>query len=484
MKTLKRYCKLFYDLAKIYFSKATNKNIEYRRIIFYTLKDWGGVYIKFLQILAGTSKFLDGWGGPREMQVFAQAPQESLNVGQWVNIDAFNWISDTPVAAGSFALVYRGRLQSGEDVAIKILRPSIRNNLNHDLKVLRRLCKILSHLLPRYLVDYNEAYEACARMFVLETDYTREVANQNYFAQFYKNHPRIVIPKVFAELSNQNVIVQDFIEGPTLADIMSNRSHDVSAAALTKKLTGSNLWEQITLVGGEALCTAMCADYIYGDPHPGNIILLPDNRIALIDFGVIASKPASHWSFYEWVKSYYNILDNNGDFKTLLETTVACFCPDLSIAMRRCNFKSGNLLAILSSAMEEKLNCEMSGNVSYVETFKNGHLLDVFLKVVSTKVIDVKIDMVNFELLKAMQAFLGSITILDNAEGNHDFSQLMYQSMQYAINRSRNIGIPNDVVNSSHYSMTDSYELLVQTISNLANNDEFMFNLVKERIFA
>ena len=198
-------------------------------------------------------------------------------------------------------------------------------------------------------------------MFVLETDYTREVANQNYFAQFYKNHPRIVIPKVFAELSNQNVIVQDFIEGPTLADIMSNRSHDVSAAALTKKLTGSNLWEQITLVGGEALCTAMCADYIYGDPHPGNIILLPDNRIALIDFGVIASKPASHWSFYEWVKSYYNILDNNGDFKTLLETTVACFCPDLSIAMRRCNFKSGNLLAILSSAMEEKLNCEMSG---------------------------------------------------------------------------------------------------------------------------
>lgn len=134
--------------------------------------------------------------------------------------------------------------------------------------------------------------------------------------------------------------------------------------------------------------------------------------------------------------------------------------------------------------MEEKLNCEMSGNVSYVETFKNGHLLDVFLRVVSTKVIDVKIDMVNFELLKAMQAFLGSITILDNAESNHDFSQLMYQSMQYAINRSRNIGIPNDVVNSSHYSMTDSYELLVQTISNLANNDEFMFNLVKERIFA
>lgn len=484
MKELKRYWRLICALAKVRFSGTVNKDAEYRRTIFYSFKWWGGVYIKFLQILAGTSKFLEGWGGPREMEVFAQAPREALELKEYVDLDKFDWVSDEPVAAGSFALVYRGRLKTGEDVAIKVLRPSIRENLKHDLAVLRRLCKMFSHLLPRYLVDYNEAYDACAKMFMLETDYTREMANQTYFAEFYKNHPRIVIPKVYSELSNRHVIVQDFIEGPTLADVMSRRSREISAMELTKNLTGSDLWEQVVLVGGEALYTAMCADYVYGDPHPGNIILLPDNKVALIDFGIIASKPSSHRAFYEWIKSYYDVLDGAGDFKQLLEATVICFCPDLSIAMRRCDFENGNLLTILASAMEEKLNCEMVSNLSYVETFKNGHLMDVLLKVVGTKVIDIKIDMVNFELLKAMQAFLGAITILDNAESHRDFSQLMYHSVEYAMSHATKIGVPNDIVNRTRYSVTDSYELLVKTISSLADNDEFMFDLVRERIFA
>lgn len=126
----------------------------------------------------------------------------------------------------------------------------------------------------------------------------------------------------------------------------------------------------------------------------------------------------------------------------------------------------------------------MVSNLSYVETFKNGHLMDVLLKVVGTKVIDIKIDMVNFELLKAMQAFLGAITILDNAESHRDFSQLMYRSVEYAMSHATKIGVPNDIVNRTRYSVTDSYELLVKTISSLADNDEFMFDLVRERIFA
>lgn len=245
MKELKRYWRLIYALTKVRFSGEANKDAEYRRTIFYSFKEWGGVYIKFLQILAGTSKFLEGWGGPREMEVFAQAPREALELKEYVDLDKFDWVSDEPVAAGSFALVYRGRLKIGEDVAIKVLRPSIQKNLKHDLAVLRRFCKMFSHLLPRYLVDYNEAYEACAKMFMLETDYTREMANQTYFAEFYKNHPRIVIPKVYSELSNRHVIVQDFIEGPTLADVMSRRSREISAMELTKNRldrTYGNRW--------------------------------------------------------------------------------------------------------------------------------------------------------------------------------------------------------------------------------------------------
>lgn len=484
MRNARRYTGLIAKLARIRLSKATRKDCEYRRAIFESFREWGGVYIKFLQILGGSSKFLDGWGGPREMEIFAQAPREALNLAEHVQIEKFAKISSEPVAAGSFALVYRGQLITGEDVAVKILRPSIQKNLKTDLKSLRKLCWLFSKFLPKYLVDYNDAYDAYAKMLIQETDYRREIENQKYFTELYRDHPRIVIPKVYEELSSENVIVQDFIEGPALADVMSAATRDKSAAEIAKELTGSDIWEQVILAGGEALYTAMCADYIYGDPHPGNIILLSDNRIGFIDFGIIARRPTSHEAYYNWVKSYYEILCGEDKFQTLLETTVTCFCPDISLAMQKCNFDGENLLEVLASSITRKLNNEMIGNTNYAQSFRDGHLMDVFIQVVGTRVIDVDIDTVNFELLKAMQAFLGAVTILDNREGGHSFSEIMRRSMEYALENANLTGVPRDAVKVTHYGLTESYELLVNTVSSLADNDEYLFNLVREKIFA
>ncbi len=484
IKNLRRYLTLLGKFTKIYFSRTTNKTFAYRRTIFETFKEWGGVYVKFLQIIAGMSKFMEGWAGPKEISVFSQAPYEALDLAEEIDLSKFRTVEAEPFAAGSFALVYRGTLHSGETVAIKILRPSIRQNLRKDLAVLRRLCWAFSRFLPNYLVDYNEAYAACAQMFMLETDYGNEIANQRYFAEFYRNHPRVTIPKVYTELSSQYVIVQEYIAGPTLADVMSQASAKKSAVALTYEATGSDLWEQVAIAGGEALYTAMCADYIYGDPHPGNIVLLPNNRIALIDFGIIADKPSSHQAFYNWVESYYEILSGEDQFRKLLETTVTCFTPDLSIAMRRLNFAGEDFLTLLADAMTEKLNTEMLGEASYLQAFKDGHLMDVFMQVVNTKIIEVDIETVNFKLLKAMQAFLGAVTILDNSENHHGFGKIMFRAMDYALSNACKTGIPHDVVNATSYSLSDSYELLVKTISSLADHDEMMFNLVRERIFA
>lgn len=486
MRNARNYLKLLLHLVKIHFSDISRKDCEYRRAIFENFREWGGVYIKFLQVLGGSSKFLAGWGGPREMEIFAQAPREPINLANYINLADFAEISPEAVAAGSFAMVYRGRLTTGEDVAIKILRPSIQKNLGSDLKSLRKLCWFFSKFLPRSIVDYNDAYDTYAKMLLQETDYSREIENQKYFMSLYANHPRVVIPKVYENLSSQNVIVQDFIEGPTLADVMSMPEHGKSVADVTKELTGSDIWEQIVLVGGEALYTAMCADYVYGDPHPGNIILLSNNRIGFIDFGIIAEKPTSHEAYYNWVESYNDILceNENASFKRLLATTVTCFCPDISLAMQQCNFEQNNLLEILTDAVTRKLDHEMLGNQSYTDSFKDGHLMDVFMQVVSTRVLDVNVETINFELLKAMQAFLGAVTILDNREGEHGFSGIMRRSMEYALTNARITGVPRDSIKTTHFSLTESYELMVKTISSIADNDEYLFDLVREEIFA
>lgn len=484
MKNIERYFVLLKKLARIRLSNQPGKNYAYRRTIFYELKDWGGVYIKFLQIVAGMSKFMEGWAGPQEMSVFSQAPFEPLDISREIDMAKFANVEKVPFAAGSFALVFRGVLNTGETVAIKVLRPSIRENLRKDLVHLRKLCWLFSRFLPNLLVDYNKAYAACAQMFMLETDYSNEIANQKYFADFYKNHPKVTIPQVYPELSSQYVIVQEYIAGPTLADVMSQASPEKPAAELTKDLTGSDLWMQVVIAGGEALYTAMCADYIYGDPHPGNIVLMQDNRIALIDFGIIADKPSSHQAFYDWVESYYDILKGEDKFRKLLETTVTCFTPDLSLAMRRLNFAGEDFLTVLATAMTEKLNVEMLGDASYLRAFQDGHLMDVFVQVVNTKIIEVDVEKVNFKLLKAMQAFLGAVTILDNTENHHGFSEIMLQAMDYALTNAQKKGIPYDIIKTTHYSLSESYELVINTISSLADNDETMFNLVKERIFA
>lgn len=479
----RQYLALAGKLLRVRFSRTPNKEIEYRRVIFYTLKEWGGVYIKFLQILAGMSKFMDGWGGPKEMEVFSQVEHEEIKLAEILDLDKFSWVSEAPVAAGSFALVYRGVLRSGQDVAIKILRPSIRKNLKKDLKILGRLCWTFSWFLPHYLVDYNDAYVACARMFILETDYRREVANQEYFVALYRAHERVVIPGVYKELSSENVIVQDFIEGPTLADVMSQATPEKPAAELAYELTGSELWSQVVLAGGEALYTAMCEEYVYGDPHPGNIILLSENRIGFVDFGIIAQKPTSHRAFYDWVKSYDAILRGEGNLVELLEATISCFRPDLLAAMQQCRFGEQNFLKIISESMNDKMLQELSVSQTATQLFENGHIMNVLTNITKAPIIEVDINTMNFEFLKAMQSFLGAVTILDNSGTRDGFAATMMASMKYALERAERRGVVNDV-QKVKVGLTESYELIFNTLSSPADADEAMFNLVQERIMA
>lgn len=484
MRNIRRYTKLLIKLTRIRLSGTTRKDVKYRKAIFENFREWGGVYIKFLQVLASSSKFLDDWGGPKEMRVFAQAPRELIDLNEYIKPENFAEISSEPVAAGSFAQVYRGRLFNGDDVAIKILRPSIQKNLKADLRSLKRICWLLSKFLPKTLIDYSDAYDAYAKILLQETDYRREIENQNYFFELYRHSSHIIIPKVYEQMSSNNVIVQEFISGMTLADAMSEATREKPVAEIVREKTGSNVWEQLVLAGGEALWTAMCANYVYGDPHPGNIILLSGNRIGFIDFGIIARCPTSHEAYYNWVKSYYGVLCGKDQTREFLETTLTCFCPDLSLAMQKCDLKNGNLLDALTAAITQKIYNEIARNTNYTQTFQDGHLVSVFVQLLDTRAFAVNVEELNLELLKAMQAFLGAVTILDNREGNHSFSRLMQRSMEYALANAQKTGVPHDAVRKTHYGLSESYELLINTISSLADSDEYLFNFVKEKIFA
>ena len=468
-------------LLKIYFSNNINKEYEYKKTIFYALKDMGGVYIKFLQTLSVIHSFMDGWSTPKEYEVFNRVQLERIDLNKYItNKDEYLYIEDKPFASGPFAQLYKARLKNNEQVAIKVLRPSITRNLESDLLKLKRIIKIFTLFISNSVIDYNQAFEEFSRTCLLETDYTREIANMEYFYNMYKDHEYVVIPKVYKRLSTNKMIVQDYIEGPTLADLMVQNK---PLKDLAYNLTGSDIYKQISIVGGEALRTAMCEDYVFGDPHPGNIILLKDNKIALIDFGIIANKPSSHEAFYLWTKSYYDSITGNPNYSNLLQATYNCFCPDLANALKKCNLEN-DFLKTLSKAIEDKAKIIENDDINAYKGIQSGHLVQTFIKFVDNKnALNINLDTRNFQLLKAMQSFLSSVTTIDNKYGNNDFSNIMKDSMKYALDYVEEHGIKRDMNNNTRYTLNEGYELLMDTLSSLAEGDEYLFNNISERMF-
>ncbi|MDE5539739.1 MAG: AarF/ABC1/UbiB kinase family protein, partial [Bacilli bacterium] len=393
---------LLCSLLKIRFSSLSNKKAAYKQAIYHNLTARGGIYIKFLQILSVSNKFMEGWSTPKDYEVFNKVSTEYIDIKRYLkNPSSYEYVEDTPFRSGSFAQIYRAKLKSGEEVVIKMLKPSIYHNLEHDLKKLKRIVKIVSFFLPASIINYLDAYEEFAKNCLLEIDYDNEIANMEYFIEYYHNHKSVVIPRLYKDLCAKNLIVQEYIPGPTIADLITIDTSATTLEAEAKRLTGSDFWEQIAIAGGEALRTAMTSDYVYGDPHPGNIILLSNNRIAIVDFGLIARKPLSQEAFYLFVKSYYDILNGHPEFDKLLQASCMCFCPDITCALKK-YFGAEDFISTASAVLNKEAKNLITTDEQIFKNVSNGHLMSIFLDSINTtKSINIKVDMRNYELLKA-----------------------------------------------------------------------------------
>jgi len=469
---------LILKLSKIYFSNIYNKDSLYKKEIYYTLKDMGGVYIKFLQILCVTKNFMAGWSTPKEFEVYNKVPKEEINLFDWIPCkEEYDYIERIPIAAGSFAQVYKGHLKSGEVVALKVLRPSVYNNLKKDLKKLKKIVKIFSNFISIDLLDLNAAFKEFSDMCVIETDYEREICNLDYFYKMYEDNQFIKIPKVYHNLSNKYLIVQEFIDGVTLADVITDLKVGEDLESKCFQLTGSNIWKQLIIIGGELLRCAMEEDFLYGDPHSGNIILLPNNKVAFIDFGIVSKAPISHQAFYSWVKSYYDILNGNLKIDNFIESTCNCFCPDYINALKKCT--NYTFVNALSSSMNNKLTKMKEINPNVMDLIKNGHIFILFTEFIDQKnFLNISLDLRNFSLLKACQAYICTIYTIDKRFLSNNFSFLMLGAIEYALQSVKNVTY--DYSDKSKYSISEAFELLDSVLASVANNDELLFDIFKE----
>lgn len=177
-----------------------------------------------------------------------------------------------PFAAASLGQVHRARLETGEEVAVKIQYPGIERSLESDFKLLRGM---LAASRVTGLPEMGAALDEVERHLLDEVDYVREAGALEEFRRLLADDGRFVLPRVFPDLSSRRVLTMELLAGRHLSDLLREAPAQEERDRLATALLG--LFFRQTLELG----------LLHADPHPGNFLFLPDGRIGLLDFGCV-----------------------------------------------------------------------------------------------------------------------------------------------------------------------------------------------------
>ena len=190
--------------------------------------------------------------------------------------EIYQEISPQPVAAASLGQVYRGRLYSGEEVAIKVQRPNLRPTLTLDLYLMRWAAGWLAPWLPLNLGhDLTLIVDEFGTKLFEEIDYLNEGRNAEKFATNFRNDPKVKVPAIYWRYTNTHVLTLEWINGFKLTDTQQIKAAGLDTDTLIDVGVSSGL-QQLLEHG-----------FFHADPHPGNLFAMSDGRMAYIDFGMM-----------------------------------------------------------------------------------------------------------------------------------------------------------------------------------------------------
>jgi len=181
-----------------------------------------------------------------------------------------------PVAAASIGQVHRARLKDGSEVVIKVQRPGIEKTIAVDLEILAHIASLMEQYLEEVQGHRPSVIvEEFARSLAREIDYAVEASNIQRFARQFEGNTIIHVPAVYRDLSTSRILVMEYIDGIKASKVDILRQNGMDLKLIAER--GANLiMEQIFVHG-----------FFHADPHPGNIFILPDNVICLLDFGMM-----------------------------------------------------------------------------------------------------------------------------------------------------------------------------------------------------
>jgi predicted unusual protein kinase regulating ubiquinone biosynthesis (AarF/ABC1/UbiB family) len=181
-----------------------------------------------------------------------------------------------PISAASLGQVHKGVLKNGDKVAVKVQRPGLREQITLDLYIVRNIAAWLNRNVGLIRSDLVALIDELGKRVFEEMDYFNEATNAETFAELHAHNPRIAVPRIYREATSRRVLTMEWIDGVKLTNLEAVRELGIDPDELVQ--VGVNCSLQQLLEHG----------FFHADPHPGNLLALPDGRLAYLDFGMMS----------------------------------------------------------------------------------------------------------------------------------------------------------------------------------------------------
>jgi len=278
---------IVYVLRRIAAGRLPRERVEALRgdVVARAFERLGATFIKFGQILSTRPDVL----GPGYTQSLARlqdavppAPFSAVREVLAAELSPASrarlaFIEEVPIAAASVAQVHKARLDTGESIALKIQRPEAQAQIERDLAILRVLARLVDRVPSMHLLSLPGSVERFAEALHGQLDFREEAANNRRFAKNFEATKDVGVPALFSDLCTRRVLGMEYIVGA--------KATDAHGALGDKK--------KLARIGGEAILQMVFLDgFIHADLHPGNILLTADDRVILIDLGMVTEIPS------------------------------------------------------------------------------------------------------------------------------------------------------------------------------------------------
>ncbi len=193
----------------------------------------------------------------------------------------FAEFAERPLASASLAQVHAATLRSGEPVAVKVQYPDIEDIVRTDLRNMERACRVYERFDPQPLELLPLLHELTSHIG-LELDFLREAQSADRVRALFADDPRVVIPRVHHELSTSRVLVMERVSGIKITEKAALEAAGLQPAEVVQDLM--RVYVRMILAAG----------FFQADPHPGNLMITPDGKLIVLDFGLSKELPEGY----------------------------------------------------------------------------------------------------------------------------------------------------------------------------------------------